>query len=63
MDMRLTAPNPDEIDFMLEITMTLGEWRKLKGQLPESWPAHKIGFKIGDMVSQAEKRYYPRDDD
>ncbi len=63
MDMKLTAPNPSEIDFTLEITMTLGEWCKLKAQLPESWPAFRIGSKINEMVVKAESRFYPKADE
>lgn len=41
---------PDEIPVTLVITMTLGEWKRLRGQLSSG--AHP-GWKISDAISRA----------
>lgn len=52
--------NPDSIEVSLTLTMKLKDWKELREQLPEKWPAWDIGSAITDMVRQAEVRFYPK---
>ena len=47
--------DPDYINMTLTLTMTLGEWKRLK--LDHDYPGWRIQNIIGDMVKQAEAGY------
>jgi len=53
------ASRPDDIEFDLTVRMTLGQWRELRGQLPRQYPGGRLADQILEMISQAEKTYYP----
>jgi hypothetical protein len=59
--MRATAEvkNPGAIEFSITLTATLSEWKELRALLgAEKWPAWKVSEAIGDVVRQAEGRFY-----
>jgi hypothetical protein len=55
--------NPDEIEATVTVTMTIKEWRGLRGQLTRDWPSWKFGSVIGDAIRQAEESFYASDAD
>jgi hypothetical protein len=58
-DMVMQAEKPDEIRFSLAITMSLKEWRLLRGQLQgESHPAWTIRRQIAEAVTRAETAWW-----
>lgn len=59
MQMKFEPTAPDRIDFTLTITMPLGDWKKLKTQLPHVYPASQINDKIYDMMRKAVKHFEP----
>ncbi len=52
--------NPGEMRATLTLTMTLDDWRKLHGDLRESWPSCDLRSTIFDLFLQAEKQFYPK---
>jgi hypothetical protein len=54
--------NPDDVEFTLTITMPLGEWKRLKDQLANSYPAWKLGHAISDMIRQADTHFHQKTD-
>lgn len=60
--MKFYATKPDEMKFTLEISMTLGDWKKLKDQLvhKQEWPGWSLEDEIQDLISQAERDYFPK---
>ena len=61
-NMDMSVENPDDIDMKLTVTMSLGQWKKLRNQLKHEWPSSDIGSKIIDMIYQANKHFYPNED-
>jgi hypothetical protein len=57
----LEVTNPDSIEFTLSITMSLEDWKILKKQLPEIFPAFDLSCKITNMIIQANKNFYPEE--
>ena len=61
--MGLKIENPDKIEFTLTRTMTLAAWKKLREQMSEAkdyhWPMSDLVDDIREMVSKAEKEFYP----
>lgn len=55
----LRVEHPDQIEMTLTITQSLGDWKRLKGQLPSAFPSYKLVSAISDMVRQAEERFIP----
>ncbi len=50
---------PDTLEATMFMTMTVGEWRKLKKQLDDhGWPASDLGSAIFDLVQKAEKHFH-----
>jgi hypothetical protein len=50
--------NPDDMRATLSLTMTLGDWKKLREQLSNgTWPSYEVGYAIRDVVDKAEKRF------
>jgi len=57
---KATAENPDSIEFTVQITMPLGEWKLLREQLNNiRSPARQLSSEIIDIIIQAEKNFYP----
>lgn len=50
--------DPDEMLATVELTMKVGEWRKVMDQLPSSWPANDIRYPIRDLIRKAEKHFF-----
>lgn len=58
----LRVENPDSIEMTLNLTMTLGEWKRLSEQLetgehPGSSPGWDVRLRIKHMVSIADKNF------
>lgn len=65
MNLKFTAENVDDMDFRVEISMTLGEWKRFGAQIDSaalSWPTSEVIRSIRSMVNKAEKNYYPDQD-
>ncbi|MCG7948020.1 MAG: hypothetical protein N0C84_16895 [Candidatus Thiodiazotropha taylori] len=56
------ALNPDKIEFKLEITFTLAEWREIRENLKSNWqyPTRELADSISDCITQAEQSFIPR---
>lgn len=52
---------PDPIEYTMNITMTLSEWKQLKESLVSKYPAWELSSEICSMISQASQVYYPKD--
>lgn len=61
MQTKIKVINPDSIQMELTITMDLKKWKELRAQLQQAWPSWDLGSAIADMISQAEKHFYPED--
>lgn len=59
--MKFHCTNPDAIEFTLEITMNLSQWKRLQQQLDNQYPAWDLASQIGAMIRHAEKEFYPED--
>lgn len=63
MQTNLRVSNANAIELTLTVTMSLGEWKKLNGQLDVGeYPACSIESKIREMDSLAEKNFFPAPD-
>ena len=54
---------PNEVQFKMELTLTLGQWKSLQKQIDNgtvSEPAWSIRQKIWSMIAQAEKEFSPQ---
>jgi len=56
------ASSPDDISFTLTLTMSLKDWVDIKNQLGD-YGSCKLKSPITDMVIQAQKTYWPEDND
>lgn len=64
MKTKLKPTSPNDIELTLEVTMSLGSWKKLKEQVDsQSSPSWDLRHKISDLVSYAEKHFYIEDDE
>ena len=48
---------PDNVECTLKMTMTLGQWRKLREQLETSYPGWKLKSLISDLVSKVTESF------
>ena len=46
---------PEKIEATMTITMPLEEWKDLRDQLSDRWPASRFSDQIRDMVAKAEQ--------
>jgi hypothetical protein len=58
MKARFELKEPDKMEATLSVTMTLENWKELKEQLSDKYPAWQFGGFISDMVRQAEETFY-----
>ena len=56
------AYNEYQNEIELSVTMNLGKWKQLKKQLTDNYPSWDLSAKITDMIYQAEKNFYPKED-
>lgn len=54
--------NPGSVVAEMKISMPIKEWCGLRGQLAERWPSSELSRKIGDLVAQASKQFYPTEE-
>jgi hypothetical protein len=57
MTTKLKVENPDGIELTLTMTMTLGQWKELRGQLAGKWPAWDLGNAIREMIQKADTHF------
>ena len=57
--MKFCAENPDKILFTLTVTLSLGEWKKVKEALGKIDSGEDIYDSIQEMINKAEKEFYP----
>lgn len=62
MKTQMTVTNPNDVEIELSVTMNLGKWKQLKKQLTDNYPSWDLSAKITDMIYQAEKNFYPKED-
>lgn len=62
--MKTTAKfiNIDNLDVELTITMSVRDWRSLKGQLMDSHPSWKLSSQISEVISKLETIAYKREE-
>jgi hypothetical protein len=56
---KLTVLNPESIELELTVSMTLREWKQLRAQLGQGYPAWQFGIVIGNLVDHADKHFVP----
>lgn len=61
MDCRLKVEKPGDVVYTMTITMKASEWEDLRDQLKNEWPASNLTYSINDLLSQARKIYWPKD--
>lgn len=54
---KFSITDPDEIKFTMTVTMTLGEWKRLKTQLSNSPPSTALYFAVVQMINKVENEY------
>lgn len=62
MNAQFKATNPEMLVFEATFRLTLAEWRRFKDQIQSSdhmHPCYDFKCAIQDMISQAERTYYP----
>jgi hypothetical protein len=55
----LYVTKPDEIEFTLQVTMSLEKWKSLRDAIGEKWPGWEFRSKITDMILAAQKEFRP----
>lgn len=63
MKSKLFVEKPNEIEMTLQITMPLGDWRKLKNQLGTGYPVWRLSEEITFMIKKAEAQFGPKSED
>lgn len=65
MQIRMTAANPDKIEFRMNITMSLKDWREIRKELANSHrdPIWEFRNKIDKVITLAEKDFEAYIDD
>ncbi|WP_186095645.1 hypothetical protein [Burkholderia gladioli] len=53
MKAKFKIERPDDVPMTLTLTMTGGQWKKLRDQLPREYPSWKLSSVITEMVNQA----------
>jgi len=61
MKTHMKATDPNKMEFTLEITMTLKDWRELDDQLSTAYPSWELASRITDMVQQATQHFTPEE--
>ena len=57
------SASPDKIEYTVKVTMTLKDWRLVKGDLSGStYPSRLIIERLDDMIRQAEKTFFSLED-
>lgn len=53
----IEVEKPDGVEVSLTLTMKLGEWKELRGQLARDYPSWVLGSVIGQAVRKIEERF------
>lgn len=53
----IEVESPDAVEVTLTLTMTLGDWKALRGSLCSKYPDWQLGNVIGQAVSKIEARF------
>lgn len=49
---------PDELEATITLTAKVSEWKALKTQLEDKWPAYDLRGVLRDLIGQAEKVFW-----
>ena len=53
---------PGDIEFKATFSMKLSAWVELRNQIKDmGWPTTDLSYAITDMVTQAQRVYYPKE--
>lgn len=55
---QIKITNPDEIIAAITLTLTLKDWRELRAQLAQRWPAWHLSNAIDELIGKAERQFY-----
>ena len=58
---QIALENTDEIEATLSITMSIGDWKRLRADLPTKFPAWKLSETIGDLITKVTARIESKD--
>lgn len=56
---KLYTTKPDDIEFTLQVTMSLKHWKELRDAIKAQWPGWDFRAKITDMIYAADKVFVP----
>lgn len=59
MKTKLIVENPHSIEMTLQVTMSLKDWIVFRDNLPTNWPCADFIYAVNEMVSTAQKHFYP----
>jgi len=62
MKSKFMAVNADDLEYRLEMTMTLAQWKKLRDTVDTSYNGSVFRSVIANMINQAERNFTPEDD-
>lgn len=59
----LTCTEPDDIEYTIKITATVGEWREMRGQFTDNQlnMPYSLQREISSMLSQANRTFKPEE--
>ena len=55
--------NLSDVEATVTVTMTVGEWREVLGQLSTKWPSWKFGEAILNMITAFDKNFSPYEEE
>lgn len=58
MRLNLRLADPDKLEATATITMTVGEWRRLREQLVSQHPSWRLASAIDEAIRDAERVFY-----
>jgi len=62
MKVKFVAVNPEELEYRLEMTLTLHQWVKLRAAVDTSYNGSVLRSAIGNMIDQAQRNFVLKDD-
>lgn len=63
MQFRLKCEKPEDIVYTMTVTASAKEWEGLRDQLKDAHPSWNLTSAINDLLGQARKIYWPKDED
>lgn len=62
MQFRMKCEKPEDIVYTMTVTASAKEWEALREQLKDSYPSWNLTSAINDLLAQARKVYWPKED-